>query len=150
MRPLQRTQRVTKTSKVTMTAMAACLALAAGCSSSSGGSAGGGNSAPAASASADASGTQQVTIRATNDFRFDPATIHAHVGKLSVTLVDTGSYPHNIASMGTTSKTVSGEPGANSTTLTLTFPRAGTFTFECTFHSSAGMKGTFVIDDRKS
>src|SRR5690348_1686208 len=73
--------------------------LAAGCSSGSTGHHAAPASGPAASASAQsgAGGVQQITINATNDFRFDPATIHAHVGTLRVTLVDTGSYPHNLA-----------------------------------------------------
>ena len=123
--------------------------LAAGCSSGSTGHHAAPASGPAASASAQsgAGGVQQITINATNDFRFDPATIHAHVGMLRVTLVDTGSYPHNlaVASLHSTSKTVSGEPGATSTTYTLTFANPGTFSFVCTYHSSAGMKGQFVV-----
>ena len=90
---------------------------------------------------------QQVTIRATNMFRFGPSTITAHSGTLKVTLLDTGGYPHNlsVASLHITSDTVTGGFGQNRTTFTLRFPHPGTYTFECTFHSSAGMRGKFVV-----
>lgn len=126
--------------------------LAAGCSSGSTGhhaapASGAASSASSASAQPGAGGVQQITINATNDFRFDPATIHSRVGTLRVTLVDTGSYPHNlaVASLHSTSKTVSGQPGATSTTYMLTFAHPGTYSFVCTYHSSAGMKGQFVV-----
>lgn len=92
-------------------------------------------------------GAQQVTIDATNMFRFSPAVVTAHVGKVQVTLVDTGSYPHNVAVDGLdfTSKTVTGDLGQNTTTFTLSFTKPGRYPFRCTFHSSAGMRGAFVI-----
>jgi plastocyanin len=92
-------------------------------------------------------GIQEVTIKTTNDFRFDPPTVTAHTGKVKVTLVDVGSYPHNlaVAAMHFTSDTVTGGPGQNMTTFTMTFAKPGTYPFECTFHSSAGMRGTFLI-----
>lgn len=100
-----------------------------------------------AAATPGAGGTQQVTISATNDFRFSPATISAHPGALQVTLDDTGSYPHNlaVAALHFTSKTVTGSTGQQSTTFTLHFDKPGTYKFVCTFHSSAGMVGEFVI-----
>jgi hypothetical protein len=57
-------------------------------------------------------GIQEVTIKTTNDFRFDPPTVTAHTGKVKVTLVDVGSYPHNlaVAAMHFTSDTVTGGP----------------------------------------
>lgn len=88
-------------------------------------------------------GIQQVTIDTTDNFRFVPDTIKAHVGKLRIVLADNGSYPHNISfpAMHATSSTVSGDPGQDKTSLTVTFSHAGTYDFVCTFHSSAGMKG---------
>lgn len=92
-------------------------------------------------------GVQHVTIKTTNGFRFDPPTVMAHVGKLKVTLVDEGSYPHNLAigARHFTSDTVTGDPGQNTTSFTLTFSKPGTYPFVCAFHSSAGMRGKFVI-----
>lgn len=94
-----------------------------------------------------ADGIQQVTIDTTDNFRFVPATINAHVGKLRIVLTDNGSYPHNISfpDMHATSSTVSGDPGQDKTTFTVTFSHAGTYDFVCTFHSSAGMKGRVEV-----
>ena len=92
-------------------------------------------------------GVQQITIDATNQFRFTPMTIHAHVGKLRIVLDDHGAYPHNISfpTLHTTSSTVSGDPGQQQTTITVTFTHAGNYEFVCTFHSSAGMKGQVTV-----
>lgn len=95
----------------------------------------------------DARGVQQVTLHATDSFRFSPSTVTAHTGRLRITFVDDGSYPHNISfpTMHLTSSTVSGNPGQDTTTLTVALPRAGTYSFFCTYHSSAGMKGQIKV-----
>ena len=87
------------------------------------------------------------TINTTDNFRFVPANIQAHVGKLRIVLTNKGSYPHNISfpTLHATSSTVSGNPGQQQTTFTVTFTHAGTYDFVCTFHSSAGMKGQFTV-----
>jgi plastocyanin len=92
-------------------------------------------------------GVQQVTIHANDQLRFAPDTIDVHTGKVQVTLVSDGSYPHNISvpSLHVTSKTVSGNPGQTTTTLTLDLPKPGSYEFVCTFHSSAGMRGHLVV-----
>jgi plastocyanin len=92
-------------------------------------------------------GLQQVTINATDEFTFEPAAITAHPGKVAVTLVDVGSYPHNLAVdvLNFTSDTVTDGIGRDTTMFTLTFDEPGTYEFVCTFHSSAGMRGQFVI-----
>lgn len=92
-------------------------------------------------------GVQQVTIKGTSGFRFEPATVTAHTGKLKVTLVDVGAYPHDLAvgALHTTSDTVTGGLGKDTTTFTLTFNHPGTYNFDCTYHSSAGMRGQFII-----
>lgn len=99
--------------------------------------------AVAAQASAGAGGIQQITVHATNGFRFSPSTIDAHVGRLRITVVDDGSYPHNISfpALHRTSTTVSGDPGAGRTTLLLDLTHSGSYRFSCTYHSSAGMLG---------
>ena len=131
-------------------AAAATIVVAAACSggtshhdSSDTGAAAG----PTVAATDGPGGVQQVTINATNSFRFDPATITAHPGTLKVTLVDTGSYPHNLAvdALHFMSQTVTGSPGENTTTFTLRFAKPGSYPFVCTFHSTAGMRGKFVI-----
>src|SRR5881275_3234358 len=42
-------------------------------------------------------GVQSVTIGGTDDFMFTPAEITVHPGTVRITLVDKGSYPHNIS-----------------------------------------------------
>jgi|SRR5947209_5853435 len=113
-------------------AVLAVLALV-GCSSAS---------SPTASSS-----VQSVTIGGTDDFRFTPADITVHPGTVRITLVDKGSYPHNISfpTLGKTSASVSGSPGETSTTLQLNLTKPGRYSFVCTYHSSAGMKGTLVV-----
>ena len=124
------------------------LAAATACGGASGHSA---KSAPSAGATATATkgpdGVQQVTIDATDNFRFAPATIQAHVGKLRIVLIDAGSYPHNISfpTLHETSATVSGNPGQQKATLTVTLNHQGSYEFLCTFHSSAGMKGSVTV-----
>ena len=97
-----------------------------------------------------AAGAQQVTVHATDQFRFTPSTIHARVGTLRIVLADDGSYPHNISFPGlhTTSRTVSGDPGQGTTTFTVTLSHPGTYEFACAFHSSAGMKGRVIVAGR--
>jgi plastocyanin len=101
----------------------------------------------AATAAAGADGVQQVSIDTTNMFRFVPATVHMRVGKLRIAVSDSGAYPHNISfpDLHATSATVSGDPGRQKTTFTVTFTRPGTYRFVCTFHSSAGMTGQVVV-----
>ena len=92
-------------------------------------------------------GVQRVTLHATDGLRFTPDVISVHPGKVRVTLVDDGSYPHNfsIASLHVTSATVSGNPGDTSTTTILNLTKPGTYQFVCTFHASAGMRGEIVV-----
>jgi plastocyanin len=101
----------------------------------------------ALSATNGADGVQQVTINTTDNFRFAPPSIQAKVGKLRIVLTNKGSYPHNISfpTLHATSSTVSGNPGQQQTTFTVTFTHAGTYDFVCTFHSSAGMKGRITV-----
>lgn len=117
---------------------------AAGCSSS--GTPTGSTIAPPAAVTV-VGGVQRVTIHATDQLRFTPDTVELHTGKVQVTLVSDGSYPHTISvpSMHLTSKTVSGNPGQKSTTLALTLTKPGSYEFVCTFHSSAGMRGHLVV-----
>ena len=113
----------------------AVLALLAGCSSASS------SQKPATTA------VQSVTVGASDDFHFSPAEVTVHPGTVRITLVDNGSYPHNISfpGLGKTSASVSGSLGQTSTTLLMTVARPGRYDFVCSYHSSAGMKGTLVV-----
>lgn len=92
-------------------------------------------------------GEQRITVLADDELRFVPATFRAHPGTVVITLVDVGSYPHNISfpSLHLTSPSVSGDPGGTRTTLTVTFARPGRYGFICTYHSTAGMVGTVLV-----
>lgn len=132
----------------TLTLLLAAPIVATACGGSSGDGAGSSTgSSSAAIAKPGADGVQQVTIDTTDSFRFAPAAVKAHVGKLRITLTNNGSYPHNISfpALHATSSTVSGNPGQQQTTYTVSFTHAGTYDFVCTFHSSAGMKGRVTV-----
>jgi plastocyanin len=96
---------------------------------------------------APAAGSQRITIAGTNTLRFDPMVVHLHTGKVQITLMDMGAYPHNIVipSLKLTSATVTGDPGGTTVTFDVTFPHPGTYSFYCQYHQSAGMTGTFVV-----
>jgi len=125
-------------------ALVAAGGVLAGCH---GGSSPSGSHTTAAAAAASSGGVQKITLHATDQLRFEPDVITMHPGKLRLTLVDDGSYPHNISipSLHITSTTVSGDPGQTSTATTLTLSKPGTYEFVCTFHASAGMRGEIVV-----
>jgi plastocyanin len=110
------------------------------------GFAGHGAAAPA-SAPAAAAGTQQVTIVGNSSLRFAPMTIRLHTGTVRITLRDSGAYPHNIVipALHLTSPSVTGALGGAQVSFTVTFSHAGSYGFQCRYHASAGMAGTFVV-----
>ena len=88
-----------------------------------------------------------ISITTTDDFRFVPASVSAHVGTVRIVLKNDGSYPHNISfpDLHATSKTVSGTPGSSATELVLTVDKPGRYRFVCTFHDQAGMTGSLDV-----
>ncbi len=114
--------------------------LASGC----GGSSGDGASTPgsAASTTGDAS-AQEATVGMNDKLEFDPSTVQAKVGTVTLDVKNLGRVPHNLHfdddTLGRTG-TISGDADEK---LTVTFPTAGTFTFVCTFHS--GMDGKVIV-----
>lgn len=90
---------------------------------------------------------QHVTITGTNALRFTPMTVHVHTGTVRITLKDMGAYPHNIVipQLGVTSATVTGDPGGEQVSFTVTFAHSGRYAFHCQYHASAGMVGVFVV-----
>jgi plastocyanin len=50
--------------------------------------------------------------------------------------------------LGKTSSSVSDSPGRTSTSLLVTITTPGRYSFVCTYHSSAGMKGDLVVLNR--
>jgi len=110
------------------------------------GFAGSSTATPAGSA-APAAASQQVTIAGTDALRFSPMTVRLHTGTVRITLMDMGAYPHNIVipALGFTSPTVTGTLGDTQFSFTVTFTRPGRYAFQCQYHASAGMTGTFVV-----
>ena len=111
------------------------------------GFAGHGTAAPASPSPAAAAGTQQVTIVGNNSLRFAPMKVHLHTGTVRITLKDSGAYPHNIVipALHVTSPSVTGTLGGAQVSFTVTFSHAGSYPFQCQYHASAGMAGTFVV-----
>ena len=73
--------------------------------------------------------------------------VHLHTGTVRITLKDSGAYPHNIVipALHVTSPSVTGTPGGAQVSFTVTFSHAGSYPFQCQYHASAGMAGTFVV-----
>lgn len=92
-------------------------------------------------------GVQRVTIVGNNLLRFTPSIVHLHPGAVRITLEDMGAYPHNlqIPALHVTSPSVTGDPGGTVVTFTVDFPAKGQYHFDCVYHASAGMLGTFVV-----
>ena len=89
-----------------------------------------------------------LTVTADDAFRFSPAHLTIRRCDVTIRLVASGSYPHNIAvpQLHETSKTVSTSIGDPHTTLLqLHDVRPGVYRFVCTFHSKAGMTGELVV-----
>jgi len=89
-----------------------------------------------------------ITVRTTDDFRFEPGTVTVRAGEVRLLVTDEGgSYPHNLSVPGlhVTSKTVTGTPGSTSAVVALRVERPGRYRFVCTFHDQAGMTGTLIV-----
>lgn len=90
---------------------------------------------------------QQVTIDATNALRFVPSTIRIRPGRVRITLVDKGAYPHNIVipALKVYSSSVTGDIGGTKVSFVANFPRRGRYYFYCAYHRFAGMVGVFIV-----
>jgi uncharacterized cupredoxin-like copper-binding protein len=98
-----------------------------------------------------ANGNNQVEIVAT-EMRFNPNRIDARVGQpVLITIVNKGNERHDLAFPAIEMPHLQGvetltEPG-QSTRLTMTFDKAGTYTFQCTIpgHAASGMTGAVFV-----
>lgn len=118
----------------------ASLVAAAACGGSSGGAAVEGGSSASTVGPADA---QTFTMRGKDNDTFDPQTLTAKVGKLTLTLQN-GGVPHNLTFKDGSLPGISTVSGSETKSTTLTFDKAGTFVFECTIHP--GMEGKVVVE----
>ena len=86
---------------------------------------------------------QTATVDMNDKLAFEPSTVNAKVGTVTLDVVNVGVVPHNLEfddkALGKTS-TVDGKKDEK---LKVTFDKAGTFTFVCTFHP--GMTGKVVV-----
>lgn len=115
----------------------AATALLAGCGS---GSSSKGTGSVTTTGAADA---QTATVGMTDQLKFSPSTVLAKVGTVTLDVKNEGQVPHNLVfddgALGKTG-TVDGKSDA---TLKVSFTKAGTYTFVCTFHP--GMGGKVVV-----
>lgn len=105
---------------------------------------------------------QQVPIRVSNEtgveaekivvsgdeFKFTPAKLTLKAGKpVELTFNNTGTFPHNLVFAGMDVKTETIKPG-ETTSITFTPDKTGTFDFSCTVgsHAEKGMKGTLTVE----
>ena len=88
-------------------------------------------------------GAQVATIGMNDSDEFVPGEVQAKVGTLTLTVENLGGKPHNLVftdeSLGRT--TTMGRD--DTTPLKLLIKKAGTYTFECTYHS--GMDGRVIV-----
>lgn len=117
--------------------IAPALALLAGCGGSSAPATGG--TVGSATGPADA---QVFTIRGTDRRQFDPQTVDAKVGTLTLTLHN-GGVPHDLKFADGALPSIPVVSGDRTASATLRFTKPGTYTFVCTIHS--GMAGKVVV-----
>lgn len=91
-------------------------------------------------------GIQEVTITTGDDYRFHPAHITVHPGRVRITLVNKGNgAPHDLQVLGIPGDYVPLAQGSSSTVATFTAPAPGTYTFVCTIHQKQGQTGTLTV-----
>jgi len=95
-------------------------------------------------ASAAPDGSQTITVTGNERMRFDPSLIHAHPGRLRITLTVVDPTPHDLKVLATGADTGMVERG-QSRTIDVTFDKPGRYDFVCTYHERNGMTGTIEI-----
>jgi plastocyanin len=121
----------------------ATLFVATACSSSSSTTSAGGSTSSGGEAPTNVAGKSSTTMSAENFF-FTPATLDGTAGqKLTITLSNDGSVPHNF-SITDQSIDVTLEPGQQKD-IQVAFPESGSVQFFCSFHQSSGMVGLLEV-----
>lgn len=91
-------------------------------------------------------GMQQVTVQATDTYRFDPSTIVVHPGTVRIVLVNTGhGAPHNWSLTGFPADFVPLTTAGQTQAATFVAPAPGTYTFVCTIHVKQGQTGQLIV-----
>ena len=123
----------------TLTLLAAASLLVAGCGSKSSSDTGS-SSVVTTEGSAN---SQTATIAMNDTLKFAPRELAAKVGTVTFAVKNLGQVPHNLhfdeSDLGKTGTV----DGGTSEPLKVVFTKAGTFTFQCTFHS--GMTGKVIV-----
>lgn len=121
-----------------MTAAVAATVLLAGCGGSGGSAKGSGSVTTTGAADA-----QTATVGMTDQLRFSPGTVLAKVGTVTLDVKNEGQVPHNLVFDNSKLGKTGTVDGTSDEPLKVTFPKAGTYTFVCTFHP--GMTGKVVV-----
>jgi plastocyanin len=92
-------------------------------------------------------GVQDVVITTDEKYRFTPATITVHPGKVRITLRHLGSSgaPHDWQLQGFPTDYVPLTQPGQTRAVEFTAPSPGTYTFVCTIHVTQGQTGTLVV-----
>jgi plastocyanin len=91
-------------------------------------------------------GMQQVTVEATDTYRFVPSTIVVHPGPVRIVLVNTGhGAPHTWSLTGFPADFVPLTPAGQTLAATFVAPAPGTYTFVCTIHVKQGQTGQLIV-----
>jgi plastocyanin len=91
-------------------------------------------------------GMQQVTVEATDTYRFDPSTIVVHPGPVRIVLVNTGhGAPHDWSLTGFPADFVPLTTAGQTQAATFVAPAPGTYTFVCTIHVKQGQTGQLIV-----
>jgi plastocyanin len=88
-------------------------------------------------------GAQTATVEMRNDLKYHPSTVNARVGKVTLTVSNTETVPHDLVFADPGLGQISNLDGKESKPLVVTFGRPGTFRFACTIHP--GMTGEVVV-----
>lgn len=91
-------------------------------------------------------GVQQVTLEATDTYRFVPSTIVVHPGPVRIVLVNTGhGAPHTWSLTGFPADFVPLTNAGQTQAATFVAPAPGTYTFVCTIHVKQGQTGQLIV-----
>lgn len=118
------------------------LALVAGCSTRNAASGNG----PRTVTVTPAHGVQAITIKASDQFRFVPATFRVHPGRVKITLDVPGGTPHDLTFTGRLHESIPLTSHGRSTPLTFSVHSPGRYPFHCSIHVAQGMTGTMVVE----
>lgn len=127
----------------TLGGLLAATVLLTSCGGGGGAGAGGGSESGTSIDATGAADAQTVTVESNDKLEFEPATVRAKVGVLTLIHRNAGEIPHNLTfeddALGAT-ETIG---GGQEETLRVTFSKPGTYTFVCTIHS--GQAGKVVV-----